>query len=368
MVSQEILKKRVQHFQQLMKQNNINASMIRTLSSFTYFTGIKWLRPALLIPAEGNPTAIIFKYEVEEFMEKSWIQNVKKYMKSEELMKEISGTIRKSGYKTVGFDYSVERDSYVLFFELFKRLNPGVEIKDVHALIMQIRMVKDASEIKAIKQASKIAEIGMQKAIDAIDVGKTELEVATEPLSEMMKKEAENPHIYITTGPKPRVHAEPRNWMKIKPDDTVEIVISADYDGYYSNLTRTVFLGSLPAKKRNAFEAFMEVHRKAEENLKHGTQLIEIEKLLRKLVEDRGYGDYYVTGFAHGVGLLTEEDPITTIVVPHRRYKAVENMVLASVHAPLTVPGIGTIKFEDTYVVQLGVPERLTKFDYEIIK
>ncbi len=75
-----------------------------------------------------------------------------------------------------------------------------------------------------------------------------------------------------------------------------------------------------------------------------------------------------MTGFAHGVGLLTEEDPITTIVVPHRRYKAVENMVLASVHAPLTVPGIGTIKFEDTYVVQLGVPERLTKFDYEIIK
>ncbi len=179
MVSQEILKRRVEHFQQLMKQNNIDASMIRTLSSFTYFTGLKWLRPALLIPAEGDPTASIFKYEVEEFMKKSWIQNVKTYTKSEELMKEISGNIRKSGYKKVGFDYSVERDSYVLFFELFKRLNPLVEIEDVHALIMQLRMVKDASEIEAIKQASRIAEIGMQKAIDSIDVGKTELEVAS---------------------------------------------------------------------------------------------------------------------------------------------------------------------------------------------
>jgi Xaa-Pro aminopeptidase len=146
-----------------MRQNNIDASMVRTLSSFTYFAGIKWLRPALLIPSEGDPTAFIFKYEAEEFMGKSWIRNVKTYMKSEELMKGVSGTIRKSGYKTVGFDYSVERDSYVLFFELFKRLNAQVEVADVHALIMQLRMVKDPNELKAIKQASAIAEVGMQK-------------------------------------------------------------------------------------------------------------------------------------------------------------------------------------------------------------
>lgn len=207
-----------------------------------------------------------------------------------------------------------------------------------------------------------------KKAIDAIDVERTELEVAAEAVSEMMKKGAENPHIYVTTGPNPRIHAEPRNWVKIKPRDTVEVVVSADYNGYYSNLTRTVFLGGLPAEKRSIFEAFMEVHRTAEENLKAGTQLIEVERLLRRLIEDRGYGDYYVTGFTHGVGLLTEEDPITTIVVPHRRYKAVENMVLASVHAPLPVPGIGTIKFEDTYVVRAEKPERLTEFEYEIIK
>lgn len=58
------------------------------------------------MPAEGDPIAFIFKYEAEEFMEKSWIRNVKTYTKAEELMKEVSGTIRKSEYKKVGFDYS----------------------------------------------------------------------------------------------------------------------------------------------------------------------------------------------------------------------------------------------------------------------
>ncbi len=351
-----------------MKQNNIDASIIRTLSSFTYFTGIKWLRPALLIPAENDPIAFVFKYEAEEFMDKTWIQNVKTYMKAEVLMKEISGTIRESGYKTVGFDYSVERDSYVLFFELFKRLNSQVNVVDVHALIMQLRMIKAPDELEAIKQASRIAEHGMQKAIETVDTGKTELEVAAEALSEMMKEGAENPHIYVTTGPKPRIHAEPRSWVKIQPNDTVEIVISADFRGYYSNLTRTVFLGGLSDEKRKVYEVFMEMHRIAEENLKPGTKLIEIETLLRKHAADRGYSNNYVTGFAHGVGLLTEEDPITTIVIPHRRYETMENMVLASIHSPLTVPGIGTIKFEDTYVVRTTRPEKLTNFHYEITK
>jgi Xaa-Pro aminopeptidase len=333
-----------------------------------YFTGIKWLRPALLIPAEGAPTAFVFKYEAEEFMERTWIRNVETYVKAEDLMRAVSGTIRESGFKKVGFDYSVERDSYVLFFELFKRLNAQAEVVDVHALIMQLRMVKDRNEIEAIKQAARIAEAGMQKAIDAIDVNKTELEVVAEALGEMMKEGAENPHIYVAAGPKPRVHAEPRSWHRIQPGDTVEIVISADQEGYYSNLTRTVFLGGLSAEKREVYETFMEALHKAEENLKPGKKLIEIENLLQKLIENKGYGNYYVTGFAHGVGLLTEEDPITTIVAPHRHYKTVENMVLAFMHAPLTVPDVGTVKFGDTYVIGAEGPEKLTSFHYEITK
>ncbi|HDI06993.1 MAG TPA: aminopeptidase P family protein, partial [Candidatus Bathyarchaeota archaeon] len=131
MIGREDVKRRVERFQQLMRENNIDASMIRTLSSFTYFTGLRWLRPALLIPAEGEPAAFIFQYEAEEFMEKTGIRNVKTYRKAEELMKAVSGTIREAGFKKVGFDYSVERDSYVLFFELFKRLNAQVEVVDV---------------------------------------------------------------------------------------------------------------------------------------------------------------------------------------------------------------------------------------------
>jgi len=112
----------------------------------------------------------------------------------------------------------------------------------------------------------------------------------------------------------------------------------------------------------------MKAHQIVEENLKPGVRLIEVQNMIGKLFEKEGYSDYYVIGFAHGVGLLPEEDPITTIVGPHRQYKAVENMILATIHAPLTIPGIGTIKFEDTYWIRPEKPEKLTKFDYELVK
>jgi Xaa-Pro dipeptidase len=186
MITQEQLKQRIKRFQQLMKENKIDSSLIRTLSSFVYFTGIKWLRPSLLIPADGDPTAFIFKYEAEQFKEMSGVEKVKTYTKVEELMKHVTGTIRESGFKTVGFDYSLERDAYVFYFELFKKMNAKIKIPDIHALIMQLRMVKDEEEIEHIRKSVKISEIGMQKAVNTVEAGRTEVEVAAEVLGEMM--------------------------------------------------------------------------------------------------------------------------------------------------------------------------------------
>ncbi|MHA1594204.1 MAG: M24 family metallopeptidase [Candidatus Baldrarchaeia archaeon] len=363
-----VFRKRVGEFQKLLRENGIDAAMIRTLSSFIYFTGVKWLRPALLIPADGDPIAFIFEYEAEEFRERTWIEDVRTWRRTPELMKSVTGTIKERKCKRVGFDYSVERDSYVLFFELFKTLNPRVEVVDVHGLIMKLRMVKDTTEIEYIQKASNIAVKGMSSAVDAVDVNVSEVEIAAEAYYAMMKSGSEHPHVYVNIGPRPRVHAEPRADIKVKPGDTVNIVVGADYMNYHSNMSRTVFVGSPSKDKRRALEAVIEAQSLAMESLKPGVKLIDVEKKIRELIEERGIGKYYVEGFAHGVGLLVEEDPITTIVVKHRQYEVVENMVLAFIHAPLTVPGVGSVKCEDTFVIRADGTKRFVEYDYELIK
>lgn len=91
MFDRAVLRRRVEEFQRLMRENGVDASMVRALSSFTYFTGVRWLRPALLIPVDGEPTAFVFKYEAEEFMEKSWVREVRTYVRAEELIRSVTG-------------------------------------------------------------------------------------------------------------------------------------------------------------------------------------------------------------------------------------------------------------------------------------
>lgn len=367
MFDEKTLRGRVERFQRLMRDEGTDASMIRTLSSFRYFTGVKWLRPALLIPADGDPTAFVFEHEAEELAEMTWIGDIKTWRRAEELMRGVSGSIRQAGYKAMGLDYSVERDAYILFYELFKRLNPMIEVRDVHSLIMKLRMIKDSQEIDATRRASRIVEGGIEAAVEAVKIGATELEIAGQAMMTMMKMGSENPHVYVNSGPRPRVHAEPRPWVRVGDGHVVSLVLSADYEGYYSNISRTVFVGEVGGEKRRSFDVVMELNRIAEESLKHGIKLVEIERRLEEAANRRGCGDYYACiGFTHGVGLLTEEDPITTIVAPHRQYTVEKGMTLALVHAPLTVPGLGSVKIEDTYTITGEGAEKMTQWEYWI--
>jgi Xaa-Pro aminopeptidase len=348
-----------------MKSDHIDASMIKTVSSFTYFTDVQWLRPGLIIPAEGDPVAFIPKHEVNSFMENSCIKRVVPYMGVDELMRGVSSTIRNNGYRKVGFDMSVERDAYELFFHMFKNLNPKTEILDVHALIMQLRMIKDAKEIECIRHAAHATDKAMETAYDAIKTGASELEIAAEATYTMMKNGSEHPHVYVNTGPVPRLHAEPRSDVNVGAEDVVTITLAADYKNYYSNETRTHIPSGAPNEKFNALRTLNGIRNSIKENLKPGVILSAIEEEIGKALTAHGYADNYVKGFTHGVGLLVEEDPITTIVIPHRRQVLKENMVISAIHAPLAVPGIGAMKTEDTFLITSNLPEQLTTFHKE---
>jgi Xaa-Pro dipeptidase len=360
-----VTEERIRRFQALMKSDHIDASMIRTVSSFTYFTDVMWLRPGLIIPAEGDPIAFIPTHEVKNFIEKSCIKHVAPYGGVDELMRGISTTIRNNRYRKVGFDISVERDAYELFFHMFKNLNPKTEIVDVHSLIMQLRMIKDATEIECIRHAARTTDKAMETAFNSIKVGASELDVAAEAIYTMMKNGSEHPHVYVNTGPVPRLHAEPRFDVKVGAEDVVTITVAADYRNYYSNETRTYIPPGAPKEKLNALQTLNEIRSSIKGKLKPGVVLNTIEEEIGKTLSTQSYADYYVKGFTHGVGLLVEEDPITTIIIPHRRQVLKENMVIAAIHAPLAIPGIGAIKTEDTFLVTSNAAEQLTSFRKE---
>ena len=346
---EEIYRERVKRFQNKMKESGIQGAIVRALSSFTYFTGTRWLRPSLLIPEEGDPVVLVVKNEKEGFLKRSWIKNVVEYSNAEGLMAYVTGWIKKNGYKTVGLEYTVERDSFMLFLAVFQRLNPKVEIKDTHALIMEMRKFKDNYEIEAIKRAGEIAATGREVAREVVKEGKTELEVAAVIMEELMLEGSEAPQVYVSAIP--RLHAEPLRDVYIEEGQIVSVVIGADYNDYYVNTSRSFPIGKLSDRAEDAILAMEEAFTLAIEETMPGKKFIHIEKEIEEVYKDYGLQEYYIKGFAHGVGLLIEEDPITTIVVQHRFQEIQTGMVLAMVHAPLILPE-GVVKKECTVIVE----------------
>ncbi|WP_297489336.1 Xaa-Pro peptidase family protein [Thermococcus sp.] len=355
--SERTFRGRLERFQELLQENDIDGAVIRTLSSFIYFTGTKWLRPSLLIPAEGEPVVYVVKGEAELFRERSWIENVVEFQRVEDLMAGVVTWIHTNGFQRVGLEFSVERDSYLLFYKLFQRLNPTVEVVDILDLTMRLRMIKDDWELNNIRKAGKIAQRGMAVAEEAIKPGKSELEIAAEVLRELMLSGSEDPKVYVSTTP--RAHAEPFRDLRVKENGVVTVVIGTDWNHYYANTARTFVVGEPGERVRDAVAVKEEALTLALEETRVGVTLNAVERKLAGFFKGRGFGDAYIAGYTHGVGLLIEELPMPTIVVPTRAAKVEENMVLSIIHAPLMIPE-GAIKHEDTYIVKKDGLKRAT--------
>jgi len=335
--------------------------MVRTLSTYTYFTGIKWLRPALLVPAEGEPTAFIARGEEDYFKERTWVRDVVTYSEGGELMAKVSGIIRERKYSRVGLEFGLERDAYILFYEMFKKLNPTVEVVDVSQLVFELRVIKDRYEIESIRNAGEIASKAMEYVLSTVKPGLSETEIAAEAYYRLYRSGSEEPHVHVNVGPAPRVHSEPFRDVKVRDGIFVTIVIAADYYRYYANMTRTVYVGRPSGMAEKALTCMKEVYELALKRTKAGTRFTDVMRELDKVYAEYGLLEHRVVGYAHGVGLQVEEPPITTIVPGHRAVEIKPGMVLAFVHAPILLKGLGQVKTEDTFIVREdGGLERVT--------
>lgn len=338
--------------------------MIRTLSDYKYLLGLKWLRPAALIPAEGSPRVFIASGEEEGFTSRVVIKDVEitTYYEGGDLMSKVTSAIKSLNARRVGMVFSVERDSYSLLYELFKKANKDVEVVDVGPMLSELRAIKDDYEVECVRRAGELSSKVLEKTLSVVKEGASETELAAEAYYEAYRLGCEEPHIYVNSGPYPKAHSEPSKDIKVGRDVLVTVVIAADYCGYYANTSATIYTGSSPPELvSSALRCAREVYDVAYELSRPGAKFIDVMKRLDEVYGRYGLLKYRLMGYAHGVGLQPEEFPITTIVAAHRFSNVKDRMVLAFIHSPLMLPGYGSIKFEDTFIVSGKGLDRVTK-------
>ena len=156
-------------------------------------------------------------------------------------------------------------------------------------------------------------------------------------------------------------HGQPGE-RTLEPGDCVLVDMGTKVHGYSSDITRTVFYGEPTARHTEIYDLVHEANRVAYEAVRPSVSCGELDSVARKVIEDGGYGEYFIHRLRHGVGLQGHEHPY---IVQGNELELEPGMTFTIEPGIYIVGEIG-IRVEDTVVCTAGGCERLTRLTREL--
>ena len=275
---------------------------------------------------------------------------------SEEAIKRMSGRV---GYDDV---HMTVRQ----FNKLREAVPEGVELVPAGGVVEELRAVKDAREVEAIRAAAALADEVFAEIAERGLVGRTEHEVAVDAEIGFRRRGAAGPSFspIVASGPHGALpHAVPRQ-VPIEADTLVVVDMGCVLDGYSSDCTRTYATGEgLSDEMRSVYDLVLRAQLAALDAVRAGVGGRSVDSVARDLIGSEGRADQFGHGLGHGVGLDIHEDPRLSQSVSDKPLAA-GNVV--TVEPGVYVPGAFGVRIEDLVVVTDDRPEILTSFTKEL--
>ena len=271
--------------------------------------------------------------------------------------------VSEDGVKSIGFEDRVMIYSDAV--ELQKELPPVTWLPLGEAL-NNLRKIKTAEELRCIAQAEHIGDLAFSHILTVLKPGITELEVAAE-LEGYMKRcgaEALSFDTIVASGYHSAMpHAAP-SAKKIEAGDFVTMDYGCKYNGYCSDMTRTVVVGKASEKQKEIYNIVLEAQLTSLAAVQPGKTGAEIDKIARDIIGKAGYGDYFGHGLGHSVGLFIHEEP---------RLSPAGNEILqpgmtVTVEPGIYLPGVGGVRIEDLTAVTENGYENFASSPKELIE
>ena len=240
------------------------------------------------------------------------------------------------------------------------RLKEAVETNN---LIEKMRTIKDDNEIAKIRRACEITDNCFTHLLEYIKVGMTERQIAFEIEKYFIENGANGlafDTIVASGENSSKPHAVPTN-RKIQSGDNITIDFGAKYKGYCSDMTRTIFVGSVSDEVRNLYNFILEGQLRATNKIKDGVDGKSVARGVQIEYNARNFELIHALG--HGVGLEVHELPYLSY---RSSYILKENMVVTN-EPGIYIPEKIGIRIEDTILVNKLESEVLTKSSKELI-
>ena len=252
-------------------------------------------------------------------------------------------------------------------FSAFCKDCPGVRFVPLGDTLTCWRMTKADWEIEKISHAAKIADDAFQSLLCVMREGMTEKQAAWFLERGMREGGAEamsfDP-IVAAGGNGAKPHAIPTD-RALQSGDLVVMDFGCKFEGYCSDMTRTVAIGQLDDRCREIYDVTLRAQEAALSALMPGKTGVQVDRVARDIINDAGYGAYFGHGLGHGVGLEIHEVPRLT---PTRAGEIVlmENHIV-TVDPGIYLPGVAGVRIEDLCVVTKQGARRLSHSPKELI-
>ncbi|MCF0113790.1 MAG: aminopeptidase P family protein [Erysipelotrichaceae bacterium] len=349
---------RINNLQQLLIDKHTDACLISDPDCMHYFIQKKFhcgeRMVVLLIKKTGKPVLFLnkmFPCEPTELFDLVNFDDTEDAVAI--LAKYVEGTIAIDKTWNAGF--------------LLKLMSYLPEAKFINATEYSdlIRSIKSEEELEKMREASRLNDKVMERVKTLIKVGKTEAQLRDEIDAAFLEIAHSTPSFetivaFKENGANP--HAEPSDKV-LEEGMGIIIDMGCKYENYCSDMTRTFFLKENTMKE--VYDTVLKANLAGIAAVKPGVRFKDIDHAARKVIEEAGYGEYFIHRLGHGIGLSVHEpyDVSATDEI------IVQPGMCFSIEPGIYLPGIGGVRIEDLVVCTKDGVEVLNHYpkDNEIV-
>ncbi|HLF69511.1 MAG TPA: Xaa-Pro peptidase family protein [Actinomycetota bacterium] len=340
--------------QQRIVREEVDGLLVTNLINVRYLTGFTGSSGALLL----SPDAAVFftdgRYIAQSAQEVVGAE-IEIYTTQPQYAQQLSERSREMGISRLGREETLTLADAVAYS---KRL-PEVEFVSANGWVEALRAVKDSTELASMRVAAEMADAGLAYILERVEVGRTESDLALDLEFFMRRNGASDVSfdVIVAAGERSALpHAHPTD-KPVEKGGFLLFDLGCVYQGYCSDLTRTVVIGPSEQRHREIYDIVLGAQEAALTTL--GPQVVvgEVDSAARTLIADAGYGEAFSHGLGHGVGLEIHEAP--TLRRDEEQVLLPGNVV--TVEPGIYIEGFGGVRIEDLVIIGESGAEIISK-------
>ena len=347
---------RVARARQALADQDVAALLITAGPDVHYLSGFRSSNGTLLITADGQFVITDFRYRTqldEQAPDWSVVEQAPKTTK----FATIAQAVKDQGVTSLAFQ------SDHLTYANFQSLQQALEfengaLKPATGLVSSLREVKDAAELAKVREAARIADATMHHAFEVVKVGMTERQLKAELEHFMLEQGAEGPSfdMILAGGEHSALPHAPVTERPLAAGDLLTLDLGAVYEGYCSDLTRTVAIVSCDGERKAIYQLVYRAQIAAIEAIRPGALGKDVDEIARAIIRNAGHEDHFGHGLGHGVGIEIHEGPR----LASSGDKPLEVGQVVTIEPGVYIPGVGGVRIEDLAVVTASGCELLS--------